>query len=187
MSKNEAMVKERIDKDLAEHVIEQRHSAGLYRHWRCGKPSSSDMSFHIVTWPGSLCYTGDMGDYLFRRTDDMVAFMRSACRDYYYAAEKCIASCDDGIREFSSECFDKEMKEVLEENPDNREKILEIRLHHDTWDGDANETIKAMHESGIWDGCDMPSCEDYAYRFLWCLHAIKWFCEKISTEPVLPS
>ena len=91
MNRKEKLVRERIENDLKDHVITVKQMNGMHRHWRCQKPGSWNMGFDIITWPGSLCFTGDMGDYLFRRTEDMVAFMRGSCMSYSYAAEKCVA------------------------------------------------------------------------------------------------
>lgn len=43
----------------------------------------------------------------------------------------------------------------------------------------AGHTITVMYESGLWDSCELPSCEVYTFHFLWCLHAIKWLCDKL--------
>jgi hypothetical protein len=72
------------------------------------------MGFDIVTWPGSLCYTGDMGDFLFQRTADMIAFMRGACMSYSYAAEKCVAH-DGRLKEFSEARFEEILRDRLAE------------------------------------------------------------------------
>jgi hypothetical protein len=185
---HEKRVEERIAHDLREHAITVRHSHGFYRHWRCQKPDSWNMGFDIVTWPGSLCYSGDMGDYLFQRTEDMVPFMRSVCMSYVYAAEKCVAGI---TREWSEERFREVLAERLKEGSEFtvyrhgkretasvEEAVAEIEREYANYET-RYDAEKAMYESGLWDGGDMPSCEDYTYRFLWCLHAIHWFCEKV--------
>ena len=40
---------------------------GVYRHIRFKKPGTGCMHFDLVTWPGYLCYSGDMGCYVFCR------------------------------------------------------------------------------------------------------------------------
>jgi hypothetical protein len=190
MTKNEAGVKERIANDLAKHTVTVRHMDGMYRHWRCQAPGTWVMGFDIVTWPGSLCFTGDMGEYLFQRTEDMVSFMRGSCMSYEYAAEKCVAH-DGRLKEWSEERFEEILKErqaeseevsvlrngrcVTESVADHVEEIRrEYSNYSSRWDAE-----KAMYESCLWDGGDMPSCEEYTYHFLWALHAIKWFCEMV--------
>lgn len=186
----EAMVVKRIVNDPAHHVVTVKQADGLYRHWRCQKPGSWNMGFDVVTWPGSLCFTGDMGDYLFQRTADMVNFMRSACMSYSYAAEKCVAH-DGRLEEWCSELFDEELewlqqqaKEAADEygEPERvencAEKIEEIRQAYSIYETEA-DAMKALYESGLVDGCDMPRCKTYTWHFLWCLHALKWFFAKI--------
>lgn len=191
----EQLVKERIDRDLAEHQITVLHADGLYRHWRCQKLNEWNLWFDIVTWPGSLCIEGDMGTYIFSRTKDMVSFMRSSCMSYDYAAEKCKAH-DGRLREFREERFEMLLTEAEACDDDTltrqeqyefvqkrKEKTQEIRNRYRERSEDPSEARWAMYESGLWDGSDMPSCEDFTYHFLWCLHAIKWFCEKIEAKP----
>lgn len=185
----ERMVKQRIINDLANHRITLKHSDGMYRHWRCQQPGTWNLGFDIITWPGSLCYTGDMGDYLFQRTHDMVEFMRQASMSYSYAAEKCVAH-DGRLKEFRHELFEELLQNYVadrglegaeeSELASVRRKIDDLR---EAAKGDYDtpqEVMQAIYESGLWDGCDMPSCEAWTFHFLWGLHAIKWFCDSLA-------
>jgi len=182
MDKNEKLVKERIDKDLAEHVVTERHAHGLYRHYRCQRPDTFSMGFDIITWPGSLCYTGDMGDYLFQRTENMIAFMRGSCMSYSYAAEKCVAH-DGRLMEFSAEAFNEVLANRIGEDPSLFEQAAELR--HTGQYENAHDAMQALYDSEMFDGCDMPDCEVFTVHFLWCLHAIKWFCAKLDAGEVV--
>jgi len=64
-------------KDVATHQMTVLMDNGLYRHVRFKKPGSYDMHFDLVTYPGFLVYSGDMGCYVFSRLDDMFQFFRS--------------------------------------------------------------------------------------------------------------
>lgn len=195
----EEVIKARIVNDLASHTITIRHEDGLYRHYRCSNGGSSNMYFDIVTWPGSLCFTGDMGDYLFQRTDDMIEFMRRSCMSYGYAAEKCVAY-GGRLKEFCEDRFEEILAERLAEsladggdgtfrvvrrgkaeNEDVAEAIEKIRQEYSEYNSPFDAT-KAMHESGLWDTSELPSCEEYTFHFLWCLHALKWFCERVNSS-----
>lgn len=68
-------------KDVESHVMEIIKEDGLHRHIRFRKPGTMCMHFDLITWPGYLCYTGDMGTYVFRRLEDMFQFFR-ADREY---------------------------------------------------------------------------------------------------------
>jgi len=87
---NETRVKERVGNDLAEHVVTVLHSDGLYRHWRCQKPGTGMMGFDIVTWPGSLCFTGDMGE-LKEKIRRLEAPVGSYSRDGAVASQECLS------------------------------------------------------------------------------------------------
>lgn len=198
MSTYESRLQELVRKDaakrLAKHEATLLMSHGdLYRHYRCQAPGTWIDGFDIVAWPEAMCYTGDMGDYVFRRAPDMIGFMSRACRDPGYSAEKCIAACNDAIREFKVEVFNEELDAILAEDP---ERVVKTFRGSAGWQftpiaeaidgikrqklgGGGLSAIEAMYDSGIWDGGDLPDCKAFTYRFLWCLEAIKWFCGKV--------
>lgn len=62
--------------DVSRHEIIIIRDDGTDRHIRFKRPGSSNMYFDLITWPGCLCYTGDMGTYVFQRTTDMFEFFR---------------------------------------------------------------------------------------------------------------
>lgn len=61
---------------VREHTLEILRDDHVYRHLRLRKPGTSVMGFDIVTYPGYLCYSGDMGCFVFSRIHDMFAFFR---------------------------------------------------------------------------------------------------------------
>jgi hypothetical protein len=70
---------ERAPKNLAEHVVTQRHNDGdAGRLWRCAKPQSSSYAFTIYAPPGWLIFTGDMGESMWSREYDMIEFARKS-------------------------------------------------------------------------------------------------------------
>ena len=64
-------------RDVSEHVMVLMRDEGVYRHVRFRKPDTMCMHFDLITWPGYLCYTGDMGTYVFSRLTDMFEFFRT--------------------------------------------------------------------------------------------------------------
>lgn len=107
-------------RDVAEHTVHVFRDEGVYRHIRFGRERSSIFHFHLITWPGHLCYTGDMGTFVFSRVTDMFQFFRMDEHDLNrnphglsinpgYWSEKILAA--DGMRrrggstEFSYEKF----------------------------------------------------------------------------------
>src|SRR4051812_7199267 len=64
-------------KDVERHKMSVKLSDGVYRHLRFSKPLDSNMWFELVTWPGYLTISGDMGTWAFSRITDMFEFFRS--------------------------------------------------------------------------------------------------------------
>ena len=112
-------------KDTAEHLIEILRDDGVYRHLRFRKPGTYCYGFDIVTWPGHLAITGDMGESLFARTEDMLQFFRAdpvwmaenpgkLSINPGYWAEKCKAN-DGDKKEFREDQFRDYVREHFEE------------------------------------------------------------------------
>lgn len=174
---------EEFAKLIKDHVVTVLHEDGVYRHLRCAKPGTNVEHFEIVTWPGYLAYTGDMGAFTFWRTDDMFEFFRHDDINPGYWAQK-LEAVDrrDGHEEFSLDAF--------------REAILDAtRIRLDIEDGApipqeardeiahllrADDEIEAWsrlrdHRSKLvplnnWD----YDCKVYTYRFIFCCWAIVW-------------
>ncbi|MCU6618549.1 hypothetical protein OCO52_18835 [Achromobacter mucicolens] len=72
-----ALTENEFLKDVKNHVMEVLYEDGLHRHVRFREPGTMCMHFDLVTWPGYLCYTGDMGTYVFTRLADMFEFFRT--------------------------------------------------------------------------------------------------------------
>lgn len=97
----------RVEKDLKQHKIVSKIENGLFRYYKCRNPSNSIFWFNIVTWPGYFAIVGDMGEYIFSRTDDMIKFMRGnvtkGCISWSYILEKCVASGREKKTEFNKD------------------------------------------------------------------------------------
>lgn len=167
--------------DSIHHQIKILHNDGLYRHFRCGNPETVFNSFHIVTWPGHLCFTGDRGDFLFRRIDDMLEFFNN-WRSFEYMAEKCL-TYKHFVRKFYRELVDEhiedQVKYYTEEDSDIKKlQILDDikeNINHLDYESEF-EIYKEFFESGLYD--EMPEFEYFTSEFLYCLHAIGWFILK---------
>jgi hypothetical protein len=64
-------------KEVEKHVMEVLRDDGVYRHIRFREPGTMMQHFDLITWPGYLCYCGDMGTYVFTRLEDMFQFFRT--------------------------------------------------------------------------------------------------------------
>ena len=63
-------------KDVGSHTMEVLLDNGVHRCLRFRDNGSSVNWFDVVTWPGFLAYTGDMGSFVFTRLEDMFEFFR---------------------------------------------------------------------------------------------------------------
>lgn len=185
-----------FDKDVAGHRMTVRLDQGIHRHLHFKLPGRSVFWFDIITAPGILIFTGDMGGYTFRRLDDMFAFFRAddGRINPRYWAEKVEAECrTDGIAKFSPEKFRRFVFEYVRDwVRDNRDRCTreERRALWDEIDADvlnadpngvrmfdaANDfqhTLNAgckFHFRDVWD----HNFDEYTYRFIWCCRALVW-------------
>lgn len=190
-------VEECFKQDVTQHRMRVIREDGVYRHVRFSRPDTGNHSFSLVTWPGFLAYTGDMGEYLFSRLEDMFEFFRQPLDhdiSYGYWAEKCKAgdrtgSRDgDGVHEFSEALFREAVEEdfarFLEDNPDSCVDASEERgrLEDEVLSCSNEGMIRAFDAAVEFRIGNQPvfpdfwehDCRDYTSRFLWCCNAIRW-------------
>lgn len=75
-----------FNEDIAgQHEMTVLHEQGLHRHLRFRNPESCQWAFDLITWPGHLSITGDIGTYVFARTVDMTTFFKGYINTDYWA------------------------------------------------------------------------------------------------------
>ena len=67
---------ESFSQNTKDHQMTVIKNDGLHRHLRLQKAGTGAYLFDIITWPGYLCFTGDMGTLVFKRLEDMFEFFR---------------------------------------------------------------------------------------------------------------
>lgn len=106
-------------RDVSGHKMHLLRDDGLNRHIRFKKSGTTSYQFDLITWQGHLCYTGDMGTYVFARLEDMFEFFRTdreyaACKgktlgvNLGYWAEKLLATDSNGPQSNGAIEFDQE-------------------------------------------------------------------------------
>ena len=149
------MIAERFLADVKGHELTVIKDEGVYRHLRFRNPKSSNMFFDLVTWPGFLAYSGDMGCYVFARLTDMFEFFRappgSVVRriDFNYWAQK-LAAADksDGVKKFREEKFTRKVMEYLVGwIRENREETTKEQ-RRELWDEVVSQVIEASGDEG---------------------------------------
>lgn len=193
--------KEGFLKDIAQHEMTVLRDDGLYRHVRFRRPDTMNMSFDLITWPGVLCYTGDMGTYVFSRLPDMFEFFRTDADrkermamegktlfiNTGYWAEK-LQGVDrvDGVKEYSAERFREAIRDQLEHmelSAKLEEEIQDALLSPEfQFELEARQAVDdfteiAGHEKLFHDFWEV-SLEVYTFRYLWCCYAMAWGIEQ---------
>ncbi len=127
MARKQLCTEDRFLKDAGNHAMTVIRDDGVHRHLRFRKapPAGSEYWFDLITYPGELVITGDMGTYVFRRLTDMFEFFRTD-REYAerrgcklginpsYWSEKLQATPAKGFEEFSGESFRTNVKEAFD-------------------------------------------------------------------------
>ena len=188
---------ERFNADVASHSVRVLREDGLYRHLRCSSGGYA-YSFDIITWPGYLCYCGDMGSFVFTRLPDMFEFFRgrqTALIDHGYLAEKAVAvDKPDGLRVFSEERFREAVRSDFESFTEDWDAANRAVVWEDVEaevlsyvDDGRNAAVGAAMEFR----CDKREVfpdfwehrlEEYTGRFWWCCYAIPWAIEKYDAQ-----
>jgi hypothetical protein len=133
--KGTACTEERFLSNVEGHEMTILRDSGVYRHIRFKKAGTCCYYFDLITWPGHLCYTGDMGTYVFCRLEDMFEFFRTDRENMKskegrtlainpgYWAEKVLGESKfgKGTAEFSEELFREALKSDFEEHFESRQ------------------------------------------------------------------
>lgn len=173
-------------KDVAGHKMTVLRDDGVYRHLHFAIPGSGHMHFDVVTYPHFLCYSGDMGCYVFSRIHDMFQFFRGKeagplrINEGYWSEKIEATSKTDGHYEYASEKLESHVKEWLDEveaDDDLRDRVKDEVLDYSR-DGEyparqamqdfEHEKRRPFQES--WE-CNFS---EYTHRFIWCCYAIAW-------------
>jgi hypothetical protein len=182
-------------KQTEQHQMIVLRDDGVYRHIRFKRPGTMCMHFDLITWPGYLCYTGDMGTFVFTRLQDMFQFFRRSDDDrryridFRYWAEKVEgADKSDQVHRFSDERFRAEVRDFFEQRTS--DEVWSDAAKADLWKRIEDEVLYELEndgEHGAWVALRQfdhdkqwffqdweRSCREFSHRFLWCCHALAW-------------
>lgn len=169
------------------HQMKIRRDDGVHRHIRFSNPNDCNQWFELLTWPGNICFSGDMGTFVFQRIEDMFRFFRadknstSIRINPSYWAQKCEASDRDGIEKFNPDTFKARVSDWLNdlEDGDSIRDEVEDQIMDRADDGEypaINAAIEFTDNDGHQPFQDFyeVNCREYTYCFLWCCYAIVW-------------
>ena len=172
--------------DVANHEMTVLRDDGLYRHIRFRKPNMINMGFDLTTWPGYLCYSGDMGCYVFSRIPDMLKFFRSDRPSagleinpgYWGEKVQAVDRCSP-LKEYSPEKFRAAILRWLDD-ADASQAVREAVEHEvlSRADDGPHEAMRAAldfeHDGFEFQDFWEVSVKEVSYRFLWCCYAVAW-------------
>jgi hypothetical protein len=180
---------------------------GIYRHlhFKNSDPKwGFNQWFEIVTWPGYLSYSGDMGCFVFSRLTDMFEFFRhsplnereSLYINIDYWAEKLEAVDRLGGRTPGAEAFSAEKAEAriheevnqwIEDYSLSKKEQTELRVEIQNevlWalNDSESELYRALREFSYEIKDEKLEFQDswewdlkeYTGRFIWCCYALAW-------------
>lgn len=194
--------------DVSKHEMQVLRDEGVYRHLRFKAPGTMMEHFDLVTWPGTLCYSGDMGTYVFERTTDMFSFFRTPKVEGVelyikpgYWAEKAegidrFARCEEFDDEAFTRAVLKDLVEWLRANRDDTtkeerrelwESVVTDVIHTDSDAEGARKQIAAYDYGAFvndvvgefyFQDFSEHSLTRYTSHFLWCCYALVWGIRK---------
>lgn len=212
MKNNRDLARHYFGNDIEKHEMNVMLDDGVYRHLLFKKPGTSSHHFNIVTYPGTLVYTGDMGDFVFQRLEDMFEFFRTDAPhgdgiNPSYWAEKLVAIDRGGLKEFDEKKFTRVVMEYLIEwIRENRDRTTK-QERRELWEAVVCDVIQADEDSNgarkqiathdfshtvrLVGGRSYEfhfqdlwdhNFEDYTVHFYWACYAIAWAVKKYDTE-----
>lgn len=155
MSKRSGCDEARFLGDVERHEMTVLRDEGVNRHIRFKRSGSSAYYFDLVTWQGHLCYTGDMGTFVFSRIDDMFDFFRMDDHDWdknpnglsinpgYWSEKVLAADRHDGIEEWDDDEFTRRVNETrVEWMRDARAIGVSKEERRELWEAVENEVLE---------------------------------------------
>ena len=172
---------------------------GVHRHIEFRNKSGSSINyFGLVTWPGYLAYYGDMGEFVWWRTNDMFGFFRDPkmrINPTYWHEKLRAVDRSDGSKAFSIEKFrdvvmsyhnwfsDAEQWSFTEDDLNKIKTELESLVseaeHYDNefkahelahdWEWERSDG-KVIRLEDFWE----HDLKDYTLRYKWACYAVVW-------------
>lgn len=194
--------------DTKNHQVQIIRDDGVNRHIRFAEPNTSIGYFDLITWPGYLCYTGDMGSFLFKRTNDMFSFFRGdsdtkkeelSINPRYWSEKLESIDRHGGYEEFDKD----EFKRVISDHRLRwiRDYGLDKDSRRELWDAVTNYVLdraedgegvalNAAYEFSVevnglafrFDDFYEHRMNKYIHTFLWCCYALVWGIERYDEE-----
>lgn len=167
------------------------------RRWFFRRPDHGNCCFHLVTWPGYLLVTGDVGDCLWSRTENMLKWAADNVHDRQYLMSKTPAQMRE--KQWSHEKAEAEVDKwyagrvesrlfepVSVLKSDLRADLAELRDDRRRLRGCASDEFEfytaTMSLKG-WQHDDYPDCRRPPNNYEWCHSALRVGLELLGYLP----
>ena len=184
----ETTVRDQFLRDVAVHEMEVQLDIGRnkpenyskWRHIRFSNPSRNRHWFDLITWPGALCIDGDMGTWVFRRTNDMFGFFRGeelSINPSYWAEKLQGDGAHRAAKEFSADEFRSDVLETISGFGD--DSPVDLLVSEAKNDLQYLEDERDLREAAS-EHCDVSEIDGRVFtsKYLWCCYAIVWGIQK---------
>lgn len=173
--------KEQFLELVSKHKMTIENDNGIFRTLAFSD-GTFNQAFRITTWTGYLCLSGDMGTFVFARTEDMFRFFRHDEINPRYWSEKIQAAGNDDnpVMEFCAETLIRDINDHIEDYDIGiKERIEKDIICHLKFGVDEFEAIQLLSEDdnlGQDYLCDLSrwNYRDFTYRYIWVCYAIVW-------------
>jgi len=176
------------------HTAEVLLDQGRYRHVKCTDSGSQIYRFDLITWPGHLHVTGDMGDWTFARLPDMFEFFRQddlrSINPVYWSQKLKAHPKDSPPKHFNPKAVMAAIKEDFDRLMEGEEDPLVVEEYweelEDNFAGVENEHDfyeACLYKSSIFPQHDwyhmliddgMGPYMEFSFHYCWVLYAILW-------------
>lgn len=175
------LTKEKFLEDVCNHQLTVIKDDGLYRHIRLKDPTTICQYFDIVTYPGYLVYSGDMGCYLFKRTQDMFEFFRGGFNPRYWAEKLQAEDVYGRHKKFSWSAFKENLYSMCSDDLQKDFLNEELRFCEEDEIGAMNFIREFDNDNEFMlDLSDFfeHDNDEYSHRYVWCCYALPWAIAK---------
>lgn len=178
--------KEQFLENVKTHELKIIKDDGVYRHIKMLGYTGA-MWYEIITWPNKLCFSGDMGTFVFNRREDMFEFFRRdklVINTGYWHEKLEAVDRVDGSKKWSRNVFEANIKEYFDAYCEGVGLLLvqqnnlwaAIKDQVINCDDNAVRSFDAANDfeykgftfSDYWE----TDNTEYTFRFIWCLYAI---------------
>lgn len=182
---------EEFKTSIKDHKLSILKNDELYKHLRFKNPSSFNRYFDIVTWPGNLCYTGDMGTYTFKRIENMIYFFSDGVNpDYWSEKLTSISKFGEGVKVFDGDKFKEYFIEFINEDDNGLDSLYKEEILEDLKLGnldlnDEHEILDyityhynhyTVDHITSWYAENYNLFKSFTYHYIWCCRALNWSC-----------